>query len=146
MRQGFTVYLPVYLKRRRHARRTDWIPSPLFPRYLFVDMDPERTQWRCIRSTIGAKELIGERHRPLPVPRGIVDAIRGREDAQGNVVLDPGEPFARGEMVEITDGALGNRVGLFEGIADDERVVILLDLLGCEVRVRLPSESVRSYV
>jgi transcriptional antiterminator RfaH len=35
-RQGFATYLPRYLKRRRHARRTEAIAAPLFPRYLFV--------------------------------------------------------------------------------------------------------------
>ena len=29
------AYLPRYHKRRRHARRSDWIAAPLFPRYLF---------------------------------------------------------------------------------------------------------------
>ena len=38
-RQGFTTYLPRYLKRRRHARRVDIVPRPLFPRYLFVSID-----------------------------------------------------------------------------------------------------------
>ena len=37
--QGFSVYLPRYLRRRRHARKVDWVPTPLFPRYLFVFMD-----------------------------------------------------------------------------------------------------------
>ena len=38
-RQGLEAFLPQYLKRRRHARRTQWVPAPLFPRYLFVKMD-----------------------------------------------------------------------------------------------------------
>ncbi len=37
--RGIEVYLPRCLKRRRHARRTDWIATPLFPRYLFVRSD-----------------------------------------------------------------------------------------------------------
>ena len=37
-RQGFTTYLPRYLKRRRHARRMDVVAAPLFPRYLFVSI------------------------------------------------------------------------------------------------------------
>jgi hypothetical protein len=31
-RQGFKVYLPGYLRRRRHARRVEIVPGPLFPR------------------------------------------------------------------------------------------------------------------
>ena len=38
-RQGFSCYLPRYLKRRRHARRLETVAAPLFPRYLFVALD-----------------------------------------------------------------------------------------------------------
>ena len=38
-RQGFQSYLPQYVKRRRHARRVEWVKAPLFPRYLFVRFD-----------------------------------------------------------------------------------------------------------
>ena len=41
-RQGYEVYLPRHLKRRRHARRTDFVLAPLFPRYLFVAFDRSR--------------------------------------------------------------------------------------------------------
>ena len=27
-RQGYEVFLPKHLKRRRHARRVDWVPRP----------------------------------------------------------------------------------------------------------------------
>ena len=39
LRQGFEIYLPRYLKRRRHARKVDFAAKPLFPRYLFVAID-----------------------------------------------------------------------------------------------------------
>ena len=31
-RQGYSVFLPKHLKRRRHARRIDWVWEPLCPR------------------------------------------------------------------------------------------------------------------
>jgi len=42
-RQGYEVFLPKHLKRRKHARRIDWVSAPLFPRYLFVAIDPDTT-------------------------------------------------------------------------------------------------------
>jgi transcriptional antiterminator RfaH len=42
-RQGFEIYLPKYLKKRRHARRTQIVIVPLFPRYLFVAVDMSRS-------------------------------------------------------------------------------------------------------
>jgi len=58
VRQGFQTYLPQYLKRRRHARRTETVPAPLFPRYLFVLFDIATQSWRPIRSTIGVNHLV----------------------------------------------------------------------------------------
>ncbi len=56
-RQGFEVYLPRFLKRRRHARRVEIVPAALFPRYLFV-ADIASQRWRSIHSTIGVCRLL----------------------------------------------------------------------------------------
>ena len=57
-RQGFVTYLPRYLKRRRHARRVDVVSAPLFPRYLFVQIDTAVQRWRSIYSTFGVSQLV----------------------------------------------------------------------------------------
>src|SRR5262245_29828364 len=88
-KQGFAVYVPRYRKRRSHARRVDFVPAPLFPRYLFVGFDPDVARWRAIRSTIGVSELVTNGERPAAVPEGIVEAIMAREDETGLVVVAP---------------------------------------------------------
>lgn len=145
-RQGFDVYLPHYRKMRRHARRTDWVPAPLFPRYLFLRMDPVRTRWLSIRSTIGVSHLICHGDRPAPVPEGIIDEIRARETDAGLIDLRRENPFRKGEPVQIIAGAMRDQVGLFDCKTDEERVTVLLDLLGREVKVRVPLEAVAAYL
>ena len=145
-RQDFEAYLPQYLKRRRHARRTDWVLAPLFPRYLFVNMDVAQTRWRAINSTIGVHYLVCNGDAPSAIPPGIVDEIRAREDDKGVVVMEHGPLYKKGEVVQITTGALSDQVGLFDCATDDARVVILLELLGRHVRVHVPAEAVRAYV
>lgn len=142
--QDFAVYLPVYLKRRRHARRIDWVPTPLFPRYLFIGMELAVARWRAIRSTVGIAGLICHGDVPTPVPSGIVEAIQAREDEKGVVKLQAPPLFDKGDRVHITEGALRGLSGLFEGTTDEERVIILLDLLGRQVRVRVPLETVQA--
>src|SRR6478752_1032989 len=66
-RQGFTTYLPRYLRRRRHARRVEMVATPLFPRYLFVTIDMTRQRWRSIYSTIGVSRLVCAGDTPTPV-------------------------------------------------------------------------------
>ena len=144
-RQGFEAYLPQYLKRRRHARRTDFVPAPLFPRYMFVRMDPSRTQWRPIRSTIGVTDLVCNGNRPAPVPHGVVEEIKRRENDDGYVVAKPASHFKKGESVHIVAGALADNIGLFECATDEERVVLLLELLGRKVRVEVPLEDLSAF-
>ena len=142
-RQGFEVYLPQHLTRRRHARRTDWVPSPLFPRYLFVRMDTDGVRWRVINSTSGVSYLVCNGERPTSVPPGIVEEILARTGEDGMVLVNP-EPFKKGTPVQITDGAFCDHVGLFECADDNERVFILLDLMGRQVKVRVAAESVHA--
>jgi transcriptional antiterminator RfaH len=141
-RQGFTTYLPRYLRTRRHARRTDAVARPLFPRYLFVSLDMARDRWRAIQSTFGVSHLVLAGDDPVALPDGIVDEIRAREGRDGNVMLGLPAGVGPGSSVRLIDGIFTDAVGVIERIADDRRVAILLQLLGRKVRVFVPVASV----
>jgi len=141
--QGFAdVYLPSYCKLRRHARKIEKVVAPLFPRYLFVGMEIVTTQWRSIRSTIGIVDIIRNGDTPSPVPHGIVESIRAREDEMGLVAVSEESDFASGASVCVHGGPFNGCVGIFECVTDEERVVVLLDLLGRKVRVQVPLRAV----
>lgn len=139
-RQGFGVYLPRYQKRRRHARRIETVIAPLFPRYLFVGVDMASQRWRSIQYTLGVARLVCNGDEPASVPDLVVESLKRREGEDGFVQLAP-RRFAPGARVQITDGAFASCLGLFEGMRDDERVTVLLDLLGRKVRVLIDELS-----
>ena len=141
-RQGFDVYLPRWRKRRSHARRIEWVPAPLFPRYLFVGFDIEITRWRAINSTFGVSHLVCNGGMPLSMQNGIVEDIRAREAESGLIEINP--VFRKDQPVIVGEGAFLDQIGLFERMNDDERVTILLNLLGREVRVKVPVHSIRA--
>jgi transcriptional antiterminator RfaH len=141
-RQGFEIYLPRYLRRRRHARKVDFAAKPLFPRYLFVAIDVATQRWRSIQSTFGVSRLVSNGDEPAMVPEGVVDALRAREDDKGFVRFDSKPAFAPGDKVLVLAGAFMDSAGLFSGLADHDRVSILLDLLGRKVRVLLDADMV----
>lgn len=141
LQQGFNAYMPRYLKRRSHARRVDWVAAPLFPRYLFVRFDAAVVRWRAISSTIGVDRLICVEERPLAVPDGVVEDIRARESVEGYVPLGGWRRFERGERVKILTGAMADLIGRFDCVSDEERVFVLLDMLGRQVRVRVAPDS-----
>lgn len=141
-RQGFRTYLPRYRKRRRHAGRTEMVLRPLFPRYVFVTVDLLQDRWRAILSTFGVSDLLRHGSQPTPVPEGIVDTLKARET--DGVVTEPSiaERLKIGDRVELIGGAFAQMICSFQGMADTERVVVLLDLLGRQVRAVVPADTI----
>lgn len=144
-RQGFDIYLPRYLRRVSHARKVSWQPRPLFPSYLFVAMPGPEQRWRAINSTVGVAHLICDERGPVPVPAGIVEALRSEEDDRGLVLTGRKIPFEKGAEVQIMSGAFADHVGRFDGSTDDQRVVILLDLMGRQVRARVNLDVISAH-
>ncbi len=139
--RGFEVYLPRYMRRRSHARKTDMVAYPLFPRYMFVRADLETSGQRAIASAPGVVDLVRMGPKPSAVRTSIIEDIRGREDEAGYIHLGREIPFKAGDRVRVLSGSMCDQVGLFEKRTDQERVIILLNLLGRQVRVKLHSDD-----
>jgi transcriptional antiterminator RfaH len=139
--QGFLPYLPRYRRRVRHARRSEMVLRPLFPGYLFVHLDPTQCRWRSINGTFGVREILCNGESPLPVPTFIIDGIKAREDETGAVKL-VAPRFVRGQVVRLLDGPMADINGLFEEMRDENRVVLLVSLLGRQVRMQVPAGAV----
>jgi transcriptional antiterminator RfaH len=136
------VLLPRYLKRRSHARKVDYVPAPLFPRYVFVSFDVNAVGWRVIRSTRGVIDLVRDNTAPIAVPTVIIEEVRMRQDNDGFVVLGKHLNLQRGSRIRIGDGPFINYEALFESFRDDNRVLVLLSLLGRSVYVDVPIRAV----
>lgn len=139
--QGFTTYMPVYERRVRHARRTEMVLRPLFPGYLFVQLDPEMHRWRSINGTVGVRQILTDGNAPRYVPDRIIEEIVAREDETGAVKLAT-PAFSPGQSVRLVDGAFADVAGLFEEMRDENRAVLLISLLGRKVRVQVPAAEV----
>ena len=140
-RQGFEVYLPRHRRMRSHARRRDIVSYPLFPGYLFVRFDILRDAWRSTASTFGVSRLVGTPDMPLPVPDTVIDQIKAREDTEGFVVATARE-LRPGDRVTIGAGPFAEMQGIFEATTGEERVRILLSILGGDVRATVPLSQI----
>lgn len=141
-RQGFEAYLPRYRKWRRHARKTELVAAALFPRYLFVGLDIETECWRPVLSTFGVAGLVCRAGLPAAVPIGVVEAIMAREDGQAFVDLTRQAALKAGDPIQVVAGPFADHVARFAGLNEAQRVVVLLDLLGRQLRVSVPAEAV----
>ena len=143
-RQGFAVFLPGYRKLRRHARRESQVFRPLFPGYLFISLDPARDGWRKILSTRGVRDLVRFGEQPAAVPPGLVEDLMEMAET-GELQRRAAAPLARpGDRVRVTAGPFREWIGRLQQLADHERVVVLLDLMGRAVKVRVPDVAIQT--
>lgn len=134
-RQGYAVYLPRARRaRRRQGRRLEGV-EPLFPRYLFIRLDAGTDNWAPIRSTVGVAALVRFGQEPARVPDSLVEFLRQRESATG--LHEWAEPaLAAGDRVRVAEGAFQGYDGILLARTSRERVLVLLDILGRQVRMQ----------
>ena len=77
-KQGYVTWLPLCRKTRRHARRIETVLRPLFPRYLFVQLDIEAEPWRAVLSTFGVHSVVSDGDTPLPMDEAVVEGLLAR--------------------------------------------------------------------
>jgi len=131
-RQGFRVWLPMLGVTRRHARRVETVRRPLFPGYLFVELEPAAQPWRSINGTYGVRRLLCQHDSPVRVPRAFVNALR--ETCDSNGVLTQAEPvLAPGQRVRIIAGPFMDCIGTIMRSSANGRVALLLGLMGGQV-------------
>jgi transcriptional antiterminator RfaH len=142
-RQGYSVYLPrLQAKVLRRGKWRERIVA-LFPRYLFVQLDSLVQSLGPIRSTIGVANIVRFGVEYAIVPNSIVNGLVEHEDPQTRLhKLRIGAWFKHGSAVRIAAGALSGLEGIFQYEDGNDRVVVLLNLLGRETCVRVDSGCV----
>ena len=133
-RQGFVTFLPRIGKSVRHARKLRQVRAPLFPGYLFVQLDLMRDRWRAVNSTYGVSGLVMGGELPMPVPAGIVEGLAGLVRRDGLVDFTP--DLKPGHDVLFVSGGLAGMVGRLAQCDSRGRVDVLLELMGQEIRVK----------
>lgn len=142
--QGFAIYYPKFSKIRRHARRADKIISPLFSRYIFVNFDSSKTPWRCINGTRGVSYLLTNDNKPISIPFQIIQNLKDQETDAGLVSIDALSVFTKGSKVRIVDGVLKDNSAIVNSISDQQRVQLLIDFMGRQLQVALPTHMVEA--
>jgi transcriptional antiterminator RfaH len=133
--QGFRTHFPQIQKTIRHARQLRTVRAPLFPRYMFLSLDLSRDRWLSVRSTIGVSSLFTCEDRPVPVPKGVVEALIARTNEANLTSFEV--DLATGQTVRILSGPFAEFVGTLERLDAAGRVRVLLTMMGSTVPVAL---------
>ncbi len=144
-RQGYETYLPdIVISKRQKGKWIDVI-EPLFPRYLFVHIDPKTQDTSPIRSTKGVIGLVRFSSEPAPVPDEVIEFLKQTEVPESGHHVSKEPTFAKDEKVEIMAGPFSGLPGIFQMPKGQDRAVVLISILGRQSEIVLNQDDLAKY-
>lgn len=143
-RQGFDAWLPLARESRALGARGSARVVPLFPRYLFVHVDPASQNIAPIRSTLGCCGVLRFGLQLAVMPEAAVSTLRQRCDDHGCIPLPVDELPQCGQVVRVVEGPFAGFNAVFQAENGQDRVVVLLEWLGVARAVQLPASAIEA--
>ena len=137
--QGFETFLPLHETTSRTLSRFINTSKPLFPGYMFIKFDRAESEWHKINSTYGVSRLITFNSILKSIPTILVDHLMKRYDLSGKLI--PIQKLKKGDHVTVLKGPFANFIANIEKYETDQRICILMDLMGRKTKIQTPSDN-----
>ena len=141
--KGIGTFLPTIMVPSRRKDRKVLMNRPLFPNYLFIELDDVRDTWMKMFRTPGLVHICGN-GRPMPVPDEDIESIRIFVNSDRN--LYPLPYLQVGSRVQVIAGPLTGAIGIL--VKEDRkkrRLVVSVELMGQSVAATLFDDEVKPY-
>jgi len=139
-RQAFDAYCPMLCKRRSHARSVSMVLRPLFPGYLFARSGATSRRWRPMLSTYGVRNVVRAGEEPSLIEHGFIASLKAREI--DGAIVRPARAYEVGQRVQIAGGPFDGIVTTIIDLEEEDRIVVLLDMLKHTTRLTLTVDAV----
>ena len=141
-RQGFESFLPLLEVTKYKYNRYVSDLRPLFPGYMFVAFNPESGPWGQINSTIGVSKLVSFGPQPSPVPLDLMSGLMLRCNADGKIL--PPNLLKKDDAVQVLTGPFTNYIAKVETIDAEQRIWILMELMGRVTRISVDANQLQT--
>ena len=133
--QNFHVYCPYALIRNKN--------EVLFPGYIFIQLDKDTQNWSPIRSTKGVLYFVRFGLSYAKIPDNIIEFIKTNQLNTAEKLKNINK-FKSGDKVQITDGVFKNCIAIFKSYKSDERVILLMNILGQQQKLTIKKETLNA--
>jgi transcriptional antiterminator RfaH len=131
-------YPKIEVEKIKAGKRTRKL-EPLFPGYVFVNLEQSDPMWAKLRSTRGVLRIVSFANRPAPIDDEVITHIKNSMDKvaeQGGI--KPGQP------IELDDGPFKGINAIFQSYDGEERAIVLVAFMQKQQQVRVPVSAIRS--
>jgi transcriptional antiterminator RfaH len=130
--QNYHVYCPKTIIKTKN--------EVLFPGYLFINLDETSDNWGPIRSTKGVVNFVKFGVSYATISNKIVDFIKANEYITTEKMKNL-DNFKPGDNIQITEGIFKNCIAIFESFKSDERVILLMNIMGQQQTIDVNKKS-----
>lgn len=139
--QGITTFLPMLdIEKIKRGKKT-LATEPLFPGYLFIEVDDFTASFHKVRNTFGVSKLLMFGEQPATLSQAQIDAMSELNEAK-----EKAQKYAlpqQGEEVEITEGPFKGFLAKVVKLDGEERCIVLLNWLQQEVEATLEHTQIK---
>jgi transcription antitermination factor NusG len=123
--RGYDPFLPTYVAQRRWSDRVKSLELPLFPGYLFCQLDLKSRL--PILTTPGVNFIVGIGRVPEPISEQEIESLRTMVGS--GLRYEPYPYLSAGQLVRVEQGALAGVVGRVTTQKNVFRLIISIELL-----------------
>ena len=131
--QGYIAFFPIAKINNRLVA--------LFPSYLFVELNEKTQNFSPIYSTKGVSYFVKFGLNFAKVPTSVIKFIKANQHITTEKLINL-DKFKPGDKVQISEGAFKNYMAIFKCYKSDERVILLMNLLGNQQSLSFKKELV----
>ena len=113
----------------------------LFPGYLFVQLNEKTQNWSPINFTKGVSHFVKFGSNFAKVHISIIEFIKTNQHITAEKFKNLNK-FKSGDKVLISDGTFKNWVAIFKCYKSDDRIILLMNLLGNEQSLSFKKELI----
>ncbi len=130
-------FLPLYTWRRSWKNRTTVdLQMPLFPNYIFVQLQPD--DHGPLMRLPGVLSTVGNAAGPVAIQDSEMEMLRRIMDCKA---IEPHAYITAGDKVRVKEGPLQGIVGVVLRKANGLRFIVTLDLIGKSVALDIESSA-----
>jgi len=131
--QEYSTYCPTVKIKKKHV--------VLFPGYLFIHLDKKKENWSPIRSTKGVVNFVRFGLNFAQVPDTVIEFLKANQLINKEKLKNLNK-FKPGDKVQIIDGVFKNCDAIFKSSKSEDRVILLMNLLGQQQAINIKQKSV----
>lgn len=131
-------YPKIEVEKIKAGKRTRKL-EPLFPGYVFVNLEQTDPMWAKLRSTRGVLRIVSFANRPAPIDDEVIAHIKSSMDK----VAEQGG-IKSGQAIELDDGPFKGISAIFQAYDGEERAIVLISFMQKQQQVKVPVSVIRS--